>query len=358
MKTAVIALTKNGCKTALLLHRELEKESEVSVFLKDTAAPISLEKNKNIHVFPQKLKDLIAKIYAEFDAYIMVMATGIVFRTFAPYIEHKTIDPAIVVMDEKAQFCISLLSGHLGGANALAQQVATMMGATPVITTATDVNGLIAFDNVAKANDCAIENIDALPHISGAMVNGETVGLKSDIPIENLRSGDTQTFFLINEHGDNICKNNVIISNSLSDPLGEHTLYLRPRNLVLGVGCRKNTPFEQLNDALLDFLRVKGYSLLSLRAMASIDLKKDEKGLLELAQTYRLPFLTFTNEELKHVGNVTGTSAFVEKVTGTPSVSQAAALTASNGGKTIVEKTIYPGITFSLAEEPFTITIS
>ena len=92
--------------------------------------------------------------------------------------------------------------------------------------------------------------------------------------------------------------------------------------------------------------------------MASIDLKKDEKGLLELAQTYRLPFLTFTNEELKHVGNVTGTSAFVEKVTGTPSVSQAAALTASNGGKTIVEKTIYPGITFSLAEEPFTITIS
>lgn len=357
MKTAIIALTKNGCATAMRLYEAIKEDAAVSVYLKDTSAPKDAA-GQGVVLFQQKLKELIQDIHKEFDAFVMIMATGIVVRTFAPYIEHKTVDPAIVVMDEKAQFAISLLSGHLGGANAFAHKVAKTMNAIPVITTATDVNGLIAFDNVAKENHCAIENIEMMQRISGALVNGKTVGLFSELPLQGNIPKEIIFFHNIYDYQKSKTESNVVVSNRIVEPKGKHTLYLRPRNLVLGIGCRRDTPFEKIEEALLDFMKAKEYSLLSLKAMASIDLKKDEAGLLRLAETYHLPFLTFSGEELKKVGNTTGNSSFVEQVTGTPSVSQAAALLAANNGTTVVEKTIYPGITLSLAEEPNILTIS
>ena len=358
MKIAIVALTKNGCQTALRLAENLPDNEEICLYLKaeHTAGPGEI--NAAVKPFGQKLRELIAEIYADYQAFVMIMAAGIVFRTFAPYAEHKAKDPAVVVIDEAGRFAISLLSGHLGGANALAHQAAAALGATPVITTATDVNNMIAFDNVAKANGCAIENIEAVQFISGAMVNGQTVGVAADLPL--VAEGDSAYHIYADyaEAAQNALANNVIISSRLLPALGEHTLWLRPKNLLLGIGCRRGVPLERLEQALLDFMKSRGYSMLSLKAMASIDLKSDEEGLLGLSQKYNIPFITYPAEALKEIGNKTGTSDFVAAVTGTPSVSQAAALAAAGaGGKTLVEKTVYPGITLSLAETPQTIII-
>ncbi|MDO4542253.1 MAG: cobalt-precorrin 5A hydrolase, partial [Bacillota bacterium] len=166
MKIAVIALTKNGSALAM----EVKKRFNCHAYIK---YPIEGCSKKD--VFTKPLKDLVEEIINEYQAFIMIMATGIVFRTFAPYVESKYKDPAILVMDEKGRFAISFLSGHIGGGNELAQELAEKMGATAVITTATDVNEKIAFDMVAKKNGLYIENPKAIQDISEAIVNDENI---------------------------------------------------------------------------------------------------------------------------------------------------------------------------------------
>jgi cobalt-precorrin 5A hydrolase len=346
-KIAVVALTLNGCHTALRLGELLKCD----IYLKSGVLAEDEKKNTPVRFFEGRLAELIAEIFPKYDSFVMIMATGIVFRMFAPYAEHKTTDPAVLVIDEKARFVISLLSGHLGGANALTARIAALLGATPVITTATDINEKPSFDVVAKENDCAIANICELKYISSALVNGEKVGLHCDLPID----GNLPPDVLIYEEyaASKPLQNLVVISSKIDTvqpPQTEHILRLVPRNLILGIGCKRGTPFENIEAALTDFLHKHGRNILGIKALATIDLKKDEPGLLALAEKYKLPFLTYTAEELAAYALSNG-SDFVQSVTGTPSVSEAAALLAS-GGKTLVPKTIYPGITLSLAEMP------
>lgn len=336
MKTAVIALTQNGSQLALKIQNVLTCD----VYLK---YPPSDE--CQVKIFSGKLKDLIADIYADYQAFILIMATGIAFRTFAPYVESKYQDPALVVMDEKGQFAIALLSGHVGGANDLARELSKKLLATPVITTATDVNQKIAFDMVAKNNNLYLENPSAVKYISSALVNKEKVALYTPYPTA------TPTPYYITNF--NFAPQNcvVVISNKSEDIEAAHTLFLRPRNLVLGIGCRRGTALSDLENALRSFMQQQGFCLSSVRALASIDLKADEEGLLALSKKLALPLLTYPAPVLHKYTSPTTASDFVAQTTGTGSVAQAAALAATNAGKTVVEKTIVNGITFSLAED-------
>ncbi len=339
---AVIALTRGGGQTALRLG-----SLPADVYVKAGALPKS--ELLDAREFACPLAELLAELFPRYGAFIMVMAAGIAVRQFAPYVRHKTCDPAVLVVDERANFVISLLSGHLGGGNALCRRAAEILEATPVITTATDVTGKPAFDLLAAANGCAIANIGELKHISGALVNGEKVAVLSDIPLAEPLPPD----ILPAEQAD--AANLVYIGWRSEPPAAArrfpHVLHLAPRLLTLGVGCKRGTAAADLRQALEQFLAEHKISPLALADIASIDLKKDEPAILTLADQYQLPYRTFSAAELQSAAaaiDPADRSAFVANVTGTGSVAQAAALLASDG-RTLVPKQIYPGITLSLA---------
>jgi cobalt-precorrin 5A hydrolase len=258
--------------------------------------------------------------FAGSSALIFVSACGIAVRAVAPCLKSKASDPAVLCLDDQGRHVISLLSGHLGGANELALKVASLTGGEAVITTATDVHGAEAVDVWARDHSCAIENISAVKYISAAVLDGRKVG--------------------------------VAVTEQLQPAPWPTTLWLRPKNLVLGAGCKRGTPLESLHGAAQDFLRGAGVSELSLRAVASIDLKADEQGLNALAAGFGVPFLTYSAEKLMQVPGKFSASEKVLAVTGTDNVCERAAVLASGMGPLLRSKTIYPGITLALARVP------
>ena len=252
------------------------------------------------------------------DALLFIGAVGIAVRAIAPHVRSKTTDPAVLVMDERGRHVIPILSGHIGGANELALEIARLTGAEPVITTATDINGVPAIDVWAVKNDCAIENPAAIKAVSARALAGGEVGV-------------------------------MITERTLTPPFPV-TLRLRPRTLVLGAGCRRGVDSQAFERAALDFLDRCGVSLLSLRALASIDRKADEQALIDFARKYRLEFLTYTAQALNAAPGVFAHSDYVQRTVGVGCVCERAAVLAS-AGALLRGKTVYEGVTLALAGE-------
>ena len=272
------------------------------------------------------------------DALIFVCASGIAVRAIAPWVKDKTTDPAVLVTDEAARFVIPLLSGHLGGANALAETLAEALGAAPVITTATDVNDLFAVDVFAKNNHLLLTDMGLAKAVSAALLNGEPVGFRSELPVSGaLPKGLTE--------GDAAL--GVYVGTGAS-PF-ERTLRLIPKRFALGVGCRRGKDPAALSAFLEKTLAANGVRKEELRCLASIDLKKDEPALLAFAEANGLSFRTYSADELNAVPGVFAASAFVRETTGVDSVAERAAVRAS-GGELVVKKTAEDGMTFALAE--------
>ena len=250
------------------------------------------------------------------DALLFIGACGIAVRAVAPLVRSKTSDPAVLVMDEAGQHVISLLSGHIGGANALALAIAARTGAQPVITTATDVRGIPAIDSWATTQGLAIENPEAIRDISAAALAGRPVG--------------------------------VAVTDRTMAPPFPVTLFLRPRTLVLGAGCRRGIDGEAFEQAALGFLARCGVSLLSVRALATIDRKQSEGAFLRFCNRYRLPLVTYSAQELAAVPGVFAHSDFVQRTVGVDCVCERAAVLAS-GGHLLMGKTAQDGLTFALA---------
>lgn len=270
-----------------------------------------------VHDINGSVTDWAGKVFSQYDAIIFVSACGIAVRAIAPHLKGKDTDPATVVLDERGRRVISLLSGHLGGANALARQVASITGGEAVITTASDVSGVPAIDEWSKERGYVIENLGAAKKITAAALEGEKIG--------------------------------VAITEELLDAPWPVTLWLRPRNLVLGAGCRKGVSFERLKDACEHFLSDSGVSALSIMAVASIDIKKEEGGLIELAHYLDVPFNTFSARELNGVPGSFTSSKRVQAATGTDNVCERAAVLLSRGFL-LRSKTKYDGVTFALAK--------
>ena len=232
------------------------------------------------------LADWTARQFAGSDALIFVGAVGIAVRAIAPHCQSKASDPAVVVLDECGHFAVPILSGHLGGANNLARALAAVCGAVPVITTATDANGVFAVDEWAKHQNCAVLEPERIKPVSGALLAGREVHFTSDWPIAGTppagltESADAPDFALT------LC------------PAGD-ALHLVPRIGVLGVGCRRGTSAGTLEEAFAAFCAANRLALQCITAAASIDLKQNEAGLLAFCQNHGWPVEFFPAEALR-----------------------------------------------------------
>ncbi|MCX7746403.1 MAG: cobalt-precorrin 5A hydrolase [Clostridia bacterium] len=348
MSTAVIALTKNGSALAVRIGEELKAH----IYLKKEWAEFyKASTSQGMDVFPIEagLNDLAASLFKKYRKLVFIMACGIVVRSIAPLLKDKKNDPAVVVMDEKGQYAVSLLSGHLGGANELARKLSLITGGQPVITTATDVNHVISLDVFAQSNGCVIENFEDLKVISSALVNGEEVPIYSDAKIQGLENAR-----IISQ--DNIkmtsCNNVVMVTNRLDlDVDAQNTLWIRPKNLIVGIGCRKGISKEKIESAFWDFLDINKKSKVSVKWIATIDIKKDEKGILEFCREHHFPLKIIEQSEILKVENQYEASRFVKEKIGVSSVAEPCAVLAGTNAKLICPKTKYEGITLALSEE-------
>jgi cobalt-precorrin 5A hydrolase len=346
---AVWVITPNGLKLADHLRRRL---TEADIYVSNP-----IDRPRFRHLRFQRLSSELTEKFDQYRGHIFIMSTGIVVRLIAPLVEHKTQDPAVVVVDDGGHFAISLLSGHLGGANELARQTAEIIGAVPVITTATDVNQLPAIDLLAQAQNLRIENPAAIKTVNMAILKGEKIYLhdpqnllQNRLPNTEPRNFENLNSAIGKNHqpSENINKPAVFIDD-VRLALPPTTLVLRPASLTAGIGCNRNTPATEIKSLLEAVFATAGLSLASLKCMASIDLKSDEDGIIELSREFDLPLVFFKRSELNQVINIENPSTVVEKHVGVKSVCEAAAILAARNGTLIVPKQKTKNVTLAIA---------
>lgn len=339
-ETAIISLTENSIEVAEKIEKIFEN-SCVFVMKKHEKSAKNL---KNVSYY-ESLSDLLSTIFSKYECLIFIMATGIVVRHISKYVMDKMSDPAVIVCDEKLKFAISLLSGHIGGANKICEYMAEKLAVTPVITTSTDVNKKSALDTLAlRLNAVDKQDRDLYKKINYKLANNEKVYLLSDIELDE--SYDLRGFNLIN------CKCNVdddklgvinelkpdeyIVHLSYKDVTGlenlENYSKINLKNIVLGIGCRKNTSPSLLLENVLNFLKKNNISPKSVSTIASIDLKKDEEAIIKLANHLKANFVVFEADEIKLSPYYESLpkNEFVENITGVSSVSLSTAMIMSD----------------------------
>ncbi len=343
-RTAIWAITPNGAELA----RRVAKELDGSVLFVSEKLAATVDGANGF----SRLKHAVAEQFADFANHIFIMATGIVVRIIAGQLAHKTTDPAVVVCDEAGQFAVSLVSGHVGGANALAFLVARIIGGQAVITTATDVNGVSAIDLIAVENDLAIENPDAIKAVNMALLTGGRIAVHD--PYGRL-SGQLPESQIGTCEPDALkgCAAGVYVHHIRLD-LPPQVLVLRPGSLVAGMGCNRGTDLAEMRALLTASLERHDLSPASLRALATVDLKADEKGLIGLSRSLGIPIITFSRDQLKSVKSIATPSAVVEKHIGVQSVCEAAALLATHRGRLIVPKQKTTNVTVAVAADDCT----
>lgn len=289
------------------------------------------------------LANWTAAQFAQSDALVFVGAVGIAVRAIAPHCRSKATDPAVVVLDECGRFAIPLLSGHLGGANDLARRLAKACGAVPVITTATDANGVFAVDEWAKHQHCLVAEPARIKKVSSALLAGRTVRFASDWPIQGTPPAGVEPA------GDAA---QASFALTITPTMTSNALHIIPRIAVLGIGCKRGTPADKLADAFAAFCAETKLAPQSIAAAASIDLKKDELGLAEFGQKQGWPVTFYTADELRAAPGQFAHSDFVQSITGVDNVCERAAVLAA-GGPLVFHKFARTGVTFALAARPF-----
>ena len=293
------------------------------------------------------------------DAIIFVGATGIAVRAIAPFICGKTVDPAVLVIDEAGRYVISLLSGHLGGANALARTAASLIEAEPIITTATDTESAFAVDTFAKENGFLLTDLRKAKEVSAKVLRGEKLRIYSDIPMERLVQRPARHEAELVSAQD-IDRADIVISyrthilkpaEKSSQAIG---LRLIAKRVHVGLGARKGVTQAEVAAAVATCLEDAGIDPRAVVALASIDLKKQEAGILAYSYESGVPFVTYTAEELRTVEGAFVGSSFVQSVTGVANVCErAAAYAAGRSGhaEVLVHKTIHGNVTTAVAVE-------
>ena len=324
-RAAVLSYTRRGAETARRIADALKDTHEVV-----TAEPKGAQ------------KDVVGKLFHEMDALIFVGACGIAVRAIAPYVRSKETDPAVIVADERGEHVISLLSGHIGGANALTRRIAAEIGGRAVITTATDVNHRFAADEWAANHRAVIDSMDAAKRFAAAILERD-LPVRCDFPVTGrlpggLFAGDSGACGLL-------------ISCADEQPFGQ-TLRLIPRVLHLGVGCRRGIGADAVDEAVGQALRSANIDPRAIVSAASIDVKKDEAGLLAFCRARGLEVKFYFADALKAVEGDFTQSEFVKQTVGVDNVCERAAmLDAGVGAELIVRKTCLSGVTVAVAQE-------
>lgn len=373
--TAIICLTQNGKKLACKMKSLMNdgdiyfiqnKKDESSKENSSKTIKVNIEDNIEIYTVRKRLKLFVEDIFDKYDYIVFIMATGIVIRTIAHLVTSKFSDPAILVTDEMGTNVISLLSGHIGGANEKTLYISNLLHANPVITTATDVNKKSSLDMIAKKLDGYIENFrDNVKDINAMLVNSEHVGLYIDGDYDI----DTRGFNVIgsleelsdcyssNETNRNKLEKIVVITNKDKLNSGkleisisfesDKLIKLVPKDIVVGIGCRRDIDSHLLKDSLQDFLENNNIDINSIREIGSIEVKKNEKAIIDLSKYLGVTFKTLSAEDISKVDYLFDKSEWVKKNVGVYSVAEPVAHILS-GGNLVIEKSKYKGITFSV----------
>lgn len=280
----------------------------------------------------------------EVEALIFLSATGIAVRGIAPFLQHKQNDPAVMVIDDCGRFVISLLSGHLGGANQFTTLLAEKIGAIPVITTATDNHHVFAVDSFAKKEGMRLFHPQGIKKISSSLLHGEPVKLYSTLPVDVKVPNITLT-----PHKE---ESDFIISNKVEN-MDCEKLTLVPQSYIIGIGCKKNTDFQKVYSFLTEVVTTLNIHESAIASINSIDVKQNEPALLQLASQLDIPFQVFSAERLNAVEGEFTASAFVAQQVGVDNVCERSAI--AGGGETfLLRKTTNPnfsGITLAIAEK-------
>jgi cobalt-precorrin 5A hydrolase len=347
---AIIAITSGGARLGTGLRERLDG-ADLFVPAKHAG-----EAGEGAIVFSVELKELVRQLWPDCRGFVFIMATGIVVRILAPHLRGKDLDPAVVVMDEAGAFAVSLLSGHLGGANELARKLAEASGGQAVITTATDVNGLPAWDEVARREGLRIEPVKNIRRLNSLLLQGERIVLVDRrrrisrhfasvpgvVPVANFAAaqqvGAAGKVFVTHRH---------IPHLEAQDDL----LVLRPRDLVVGIGCNRGTPAEEIEEAVERELRRAFLSPHSIACLATIDVKADEEGLNLFAKNRGIPVEHYSAEALNSVSAPAEPSPHALAAVGAKGVCEPAALLSAGSDTLLIKKKICGNVTVAVAEK-------
>lgn len=309
------------------------------------------------------LKAKVLSAFTESGAVLFISATGIAVRSIAPLLRGKHLDPAVVVMDERARFSISLVGGHLGGANAIASELAVIYKAIPVITTATDIAGLPCAEDVAKRFGLAVENVKGIKPVNSAILKGARVFVVDE---DVKRRGAARVAFkgtsafrfssrfpAVRKPSDAFIYITPFVASIPADCLSS-TLVLRPREFVVGVGCMRGVSATEIENAVRAVLSEARISPLALKSAATIDIKRDEKGLLRFAKKAGLELEFYSKKVLSGIKTPTRPSPVVLKIAGPGGVCESAALKSSGEKKLWFNKMVRGRVTIALARARFT----
>jgi cobalt-precorrin 5A hydrolase len=345
---SIIAFTEQGLRTAARIQKAFP----------DAEAAAKM-RGGNV---PESAAAWTAARFLKGNTLVFIGAAGIAVRCIAPCVKDKLTDPAVLVIDEAGRFVIPVLSGHVGGANAMALRIASILGAQAVITTATDTEGLFAVDVFAEQNGLRILNRNGIRHVSARLLQTGRITMRFDPPsaapadlpqeVRLLSPQDTEPAdviispFLPAAQAGESCRSAAVGSAEC-----EETLFLVPREICIGMGCRKGRPQEELEAFLTALLAENGIRREAIAGIFSLDLKKEEPGLCGLAEKWKLPFRTFTAEQLRGVPGEFTASGFVESRTGVDNVCERAAMAACGtaGGRLILAKQAKDGMTAAAA---------
>ncbi|TLM67133.1 MAG: cobalt-precorrin 5A hydrolase [Deltaproteobacteria bacterium] len=349
MNLAIVAITRNGAR---LGARLLAARPDARLFVLERFAA---DAGPGATPFSGDLRTQVARLWADCRGFAFIMATGIVVRMVAPHLAGKGSDPAVVVLDEAGRFAISLVAGHLGGANRLAVELAAAVGGTPVLTTATDVNGLTAWDEAARQAGLRVEPLAHIKHLNSLLLEGGRIALVD-------RRGRVAPLFAntpgIEAHAtfaaalQSGASGLVFVTHRLLPDLDRrpNLLALRPPDLVVGIGCNRGTRADEIEAAVAGELGRAFLAFASVGGLASIRDKADEPGLVEFAARHALPLTFFTAEQLNAVAAPSAASRHALEAVGARGVCEPAAILAAGGGPLLITKKKSGNVTVAVAE--------
>lgn len=349
MKLAIVSVSAKGSKLGVALKAGLPAETALFSLrradLPAGACPFD------------KLSELVAQIFSGYDGLVFIMAAGIAVRVLAPHIRDKRHDPAVVVMDDAGIHAVSLLSGHIGGANELARQVAAIVGARPVITTATDVAGLPAPDEMAARLGLKLEPFEQVKKVNAAIAGGQKVPFVLDRQLPGCEAyldwaakAGLALCELPSLQGQADFDAAVIISDKVF-PLSRLHVYLRPATLAVGIGCRKGASSGEILGAVQAACARIGRSPCSIAVVGSSIVKQSEPGLLAAVAELAVPVYFYDNQQVQAVIDKQGlaTSPFVAGKIGVGNICEATALLGAGNSSLLLGKTVYPKVTVAIA---------
>jgi len=358
-RIALIAVTQKGVEKARHLRQMLKSGA---VYRPARYGPVTAAWD---HPYDMALAAQVTALFAQYDQLVFFLATGAVTRLLAPCLTSKTTDPGVLAVDEAGRFVVPVLSGHQGGANAFARTVAGYLGATPVITTASDVIGGLSLDLLEDTLGWVAEPAERLKAAAMALVNQESVAIIQEAGSK----GGWLNAWELPPHVTWVPQITALPSQSFSYVLWitdrrvedlhglatERILWFRPPSLILGVGCERGIPLAALEDGLEHFLRSAGFARTSITTLASLDRKADETAIVELAQGSGWQTFFYGAAELAQVTGIARPSPAVERCVGTPGVAEPAALRAAQAERLLVEKQV---VSSALAPQRMTFALA